>query len=157
MARPTSTVGQFTYRISLLLNFVLFMDLASGCDNSGKISSAVLETKSSGEPVVEATKSALKMIGYQVGETMDIKDTGDGARTINGERLGMVTAVGPAKVHINIVVRSLEKGSEIKVDVIPPKGAYGSTALPLHDYHYALSQLISDLSVKSKTVPKEFF
>lgn len=161
MERSTNTVGQFLDLISkeagLLMSVVLFMGLAAGCDNSGKISSAVMETTSSGEPAVEASKTALKMIGYQVGEGTENKDTSEGSRTITGERLGMVTAIGPAKVHIKIVVRSLEKGSEIKIDVIPPKGAYGSTALPLHDYQYALSQLIPDLSVKTKTGPKEFF
>ena len=136
----------------------LLIALTSGCfDNSEKIASAVLETKSSGESVVEATQGALKMIGYQVGESIEKQDVSEGSRTINGERLGMVTAIGPAKVHIKIVVRPLEKGTEITVDVIPPRGAYGSTTLPLHDYQYALSQLIPDLSLKSKKVPKEFF
>jgi len=68
----------------------------------------------------------------------------------------MVTALGPATVLIQIVVTPLEKGTEIQVDVIPPRGAYGSTALPLHDYQYALSQLLPDLSVKSRKVPKEW-
>jgi hypothetical protein len=159
MARSKNTVGRFLINneFGLLLSIALFMGVASGCDNSDKISSAVLETKSSGEGIIEATKNALKMIGYQVGESTETKDTSAGSRTITGERLGMVTAIGPAKVHIKIVVKSLEKGSEIKVEVIPPKGAYGSTALPLHDYQYALSQLIPDVSVKRQTVPKEFF
>ncbi|HKY73196.1 MAG TPA: hypothetical protein VJL88_14855 [Nitrospira sp.] len=140
-----------------LVGLVLFLGIATGCDNSDKISSAVLETKSSGETVVEATETALKMIGYQVGERTEQKNTSEGSRTIDGERMGMVTAIGPAKVHIKIVVTSSNKGSEIKVDVIPPRGAYGSTTLPLHDYQYALSQVIPDLSLKSKKVPKEFF
>ena len=160
MARSTNAVGQFLDLINkeagLLLGCVLFIG-AAGCDNSGKISTAVLETKSSGESVVEATKNALKMIGYHAGESTEPKNSSDGSRTIIGERLGMVTAIGPAKVHIKIVVTSLENGSEINIDVIPPKGAYGSTALPLHDYQYALSQLIPDVSVKRQTVPKEFF
>lgn len=141
----------------LRLAILLFIGLATGCDSSDKVSSAVLETKSSGETVVEATKTALKMIGYQVGERTDKKDTSEGSRTIDGERMGLVTAIGPAKVHIRIVITPLEKGSEIAVDVIPPRGAYGSTVLPLHDYQYALSQVIPDLSLKSKRVPREFF
>jgi hypothetical protein len=141
----------------LLFGLVLFLGIAAGCDNSEKISSAPLETKTSGETVVEAAKTALKMIGYQVGERPEQKDTSEGSLIIDGERMGMVTGVGPAKVHIKIVVTSLEKRSEIKVDVIPARGAYGSTALPLHDYQYALSQVIPDLSLKSKKVPKEFF
>jgi hypothetical protein len=161
MARSTNTLSHFVGTIlekgRALLGLVLFIGLATGCDNSDKVSSAVLETKSSGETVVEATKTALKMIGYQVGERTDKKDTSEGSRTIDAERMGLVTAIGPAKVHIKIVITSLEKGSEIKVDVIPPRGAYGSTALPLHDYQFALSQVIPDLSLKSKRVPKEFF
>ena len=161
MARSTNSLWHVVDHIMedgrLLFGLVLFLGIASGCDNSEKISSAVLETKTSGQTVVEAAKTALKMIGYQVGERSEKIDTGEGSLTIDGERMGIVTAVGPAKVHIKIVVTSLEKGSEIKVDVIPPRGAYGSTALPLHDYQYALSQVIPDLSLKSKKVPKEFF
>lgn len=146
-----------TAQALLLLGFALLLGIATGCDNSGKISRAVLETNSSSETVVEASKTALKMIGYEVGESTEQRDTREGSRTINGERLGMVTAIGPAKVRINIVVTPLEKGSEITVDVIPPRGGYGTTALPLHDYQYALSQVIPDLSQKSKQVPKAFF
>ena len=77
-----------------------------------------LETHATGETVIESTKTALKMIGYDVGQSTEQPDAG--SRTIHGERMGMVTAIGPAKVHIKIVVTSAEKRSEIKVDVIPP-------------------------------------
>jgi len=140
----------------LLLSFLLLMGLTSGCDESRKISSAVLATQTSGEPVVQATKDALKIIGYQVVEKNDTRNTGEWPRAIHAERMGMVTAFGPATVHIQVVVTPLAKGSQIQVDVIPPKGAYGSTALPLHDFQYALSQLIPDLSLKSRKVPKEW-
>ena len=131
------------------------MGIGTGCDKSDKISSAVLETHAAGEPVIESAKTALKMIGYDIGPTTEQPD--GRSRTVYGERIGTVTAIGPAKVRINIVVTSTEKGSEIKVDVAPPRGAYGSTELPLHDYQYALSQVIPDLTVKSKTVPRTFF
>ena len=161
MARATSTALQprafMLAKRGLLLSLAVLMGPISGCfDASSKTSSAVFTTKSSGDPVVQATKDALKMIGYKVGEKTDTKDAREGPRTIHGERVGMVTAVGPALVHIQIVVTPLEKGSEIQVDVIPPRGAYGTTAIPLHDYHYALSQLLPDLGMKSKTIPKEW-
>ena len=77
-------------------------------------------------------------------------------RAIDGERMGgMITAIGPAIVRIHIVLKSVEKGSEIQVDIIPPTGGYGSTAIILHDYQYALSLLLPDLSEKSRKVPKE--
>ena len=98
---------------------------------------------------------ALKMIGFQVGEKNDTKDASEWPRAIHGEKMGMVTAFGPATVHIQVVVTPLEKGSQIQVDIIPPRGAYGTTALPLQDFQYALSQLIPDLSVKSRRVAKE--
>jgi hypothetical protein len=141
----------------LLLNFVLLMSFTTGCyDQSSKISSGVFATKNSGEPVIQATKDALKMIGYQVGEKTDPKDASEGPRAIHGEKIGgMVTAFGPATVQIEIVVMPLERGSQIQVDVIPPRGAYGSTSILLHDYQYALSQLMPDLSVKSKKAQKE--
>jgi hypothetical protein len=140
----------------LLLSLVLLISSIQGCSDSNRISSAVFATKTSGDPVVEATKNALKMIGYLVGEKTDAQEATKGSRVIGGERMGMVTAIGPAKVHIHIVVSSLEKGSEIQVDIIPPTGAYGSTALILHDYQFALSQLLPDLTVKSTKVPKEW-
>jgi len=133
------------------------MGVAAGCfDGSSKISSAVFTTTSSGDAVAQATKDALKMVGYNVGEKTDSKGAAEGSRTIHGERAGMVTAMGPAVLHIQIVVTPSEKGAEIQVDVIPPSGAYGTTAIPLHDYQYALSQLLPDLTVKRKTIPKEW-
>jgi hypothetical protein len=160
MAQSTSTVWQSLDPIiekgGLLLSFVLLLGLTSGCGDSSKISSAVFTTKTSGEPVVQAAKDALRMIGYQVGEKGDTKATSESPPAILGERVGgMVTAFGPATVHIQIVVAPLGKGSQIQVDIIPPTGAYGSTALPLHDYQYALSQLLPDVSVKSRNVQRE--
>ena len=134
------------------------MGLTTGCRD--KSSSAVFATHGEGEPVVQATKNALGMIGYRVNEnpdTKDIKNIDGRPRAIFGERMGMVTAIGPAMVLIRIVVTPLEKGSQIEVDVIPPTGAYGTAVIPLHDYQYALSQIIPDLTVKSKRVPYEFF
>jgi hypothetical protein len=139
----------------LLLSLFLLMGLTTGCRD--KSSSAVFATNRVGEPVVEATKNALSMIGYRVNENTETKDTNESPRGIHGERLGMVSGIGPARLRIRIVVTPLEKGSQIEVDVIPPTGAYGSTVLPLHDYQYALSQVIPDLTVKSKRVPYEFF
>lgn len=141
-------------RVACFLAFLL-MGLTSGCfDSSSKISSAVFATKTSDEPVVQAAMNALKMIGYLVGERPDPENASKGLRAIDGERVGgMVTTSGPGIVRIHIVVKSVEKGSEIQVHIIPPRGAYGSTAIPLNDYQYALSQLLPDLSVKSKKVP----
>ncbi len=141
----------------ILVGLVVLVGVTSGCfDASNKISSAVFTTKLSGDPVAQATKDALKMIGYKVGEKADTKGAAEGSRTIHGERVGMVTAIGPSVVHIQIVVTPSDQGAEIQVDVIPPRGAYGTTAIPLHDYEYALSQLLPDLSVKSKTIPREW-
>src|SRR5262249_51976803 len=157
--QSTSTVSQSLGAIiengALFLSFVLIMGLTSGCSESSKISSAVFTTGTSGEPVIEAIKDALKMIGYADVEKTDTRDASGWQRAIEGQRMGMVTAFGPAMVRIQVVVTLLEKGYQIQVDVIPPRGAYGSTALPLHDYQYALSQLIPDLSVKSRKVPRE--
>ena len=156
MTRSASAIWQFLDS-TLLLSLVLLMSFTTGCYQSSKISSAVFTTRTSGEPVVEATKNALKMIGYQVGEKNDPKDAGEGSRAIHGEKLGgMVTAFGPATVHIEVVVMPLETISQIQVDILPPRGAYGSTALILHDYQYALSQLLPDLSVKTRKVPREW-
>ena len=157
MTRLLSVMWQSLEKGGLLVSLVLLIGLAQGCSNSNKSSSAVFATKTSSELAVEATKQAIKMIGYLVGEKTDTKEATKGSRTIEGERISMVTAIGPAKVHIHILISLLEKGSEIQVEIVPPTGAYGSTALILHDYHYALSQLLPDLSVKSKTVPKEWF
>jgi hypothetical protein len=140
----------------LLFSLVLLIGLTQGCSDSNKISTAVFATKSAGESAVEASKNALKMIGYYVGEKTNTKEAAKGSLAIDGERMGgIITAIGPAKVHIHIVINSLEKGSEIQVEIVPPTGAYGSTALILHDYEYALSQLLPDLSVKSRKVPRE--
>jgi len=157
MARLLSTMWQSLEKGGLLVSLVLLIGLTQGCSNSNKIASAVFATKTSSELAVEATKQAIKMIGYLVGEKTDTKEAAKGSWAIEGERISMVTAIGPAKVHIHIVISSLEKGSEIQVEIVPPTGAYGSTALILHDYQYALSQLLPDLSVKSKKVPKEWF
>jgi hypothetical protein len=162
MARSPSTVWQSLDFIiekgGMFVSLVVLMGLTPACsDSSSKISNAVFGTKSSGEPVVEATKNALKMIGYQVGQKDDPREANEGSRAIHGEKVGgMVTAFGPATVHIEVVVMPLEKGSQIQVDILPPRGAYGSTALILHDYQYALSQLLPDLSVKSRKVPREW-
>ena len=161
MTRPLSTTWQsLTFIIEkggLLLSLVLLIGLTQGCSDTSKIASAVFATKSSGEPAVEATKNALKMIGYIVGEKIDTKEASKGSRAIDGERMGgMITAIGPAKVHIHIVISSLEKGTEIQVEIVPRTGAYGSSGLILHDYQFALSQLLPDLSVKSRKVPKEW-
>jgi hypothetical protein len=141
----------------LVLSLVLLIGLTLGCSDSNKISTAVFATHSSGEPAVEATKNALKMIGYVVGEKTDTNAAAKGLLAIDGERMGaMVTAIGPAKVHIHIVISSFEKGTEIQVEIVPPTGGYGSTALILHDYQSALSLLLPGLSVKSRKVPKEW-
>ena len=157
MTRPLNTVWQSLDSINkkggLFVSLVLLIGLTQGCSDS-KISRAVFATKSSGEPAVEATKNALKMNGYLVGEKTETKAAPQGSRAIEGERMGgMVTAIGPRKVHIHIVVSSVEKGSEIQVEIVAPTGGYGSTALILHDYQYALSLLLPDLSVKSNKVP----
>ena len=161
MTRPLSTVWPSLDFImekgGLLVSLVLLIGLAQGCSDSSKISSAVFATKSSGKPAVEATKLAVKMIGYIVGEKPDTKEAAKGSLAIDGERMGgMITVIGPRKVHIHIVISSVEKGSEIQVEIVPPTGAYGSTALILRDYQYALSQLLPDLSVKSKKLPMEW-
>ena len=144
---------------SMVLGLVLLTGLTTGCvGESSKTSSAVFFTNEIGEPVVQATQTALKVSGYRVTATSDTKDpNGSPLRAIHGERFGMVNAFGPRIVHVRIVVTPLEKGSQIEVEVIPPSGAYGTTAIPLHDYHYALSQLLPDLVLKSKNVPKAWF
>ena len=158
MRRPRRTIWPSLNCImekgGLLFSLALLIGLTQGCSDSSKMSSAVFATKSSGEPAVEATKNALKMNGYLVGEKTETKAAPKGSRAIEGERMGgMVTAIGPRKVHIHIVVSSVEKGSEIQVEIVPPTGGYGSSALILHDYQYALSLLLPDLSVKSNKVP----
>jgi hypothetical protein len=151
MARSPGTAWQSLDSIiekgGLFVGLVLLMGLVPGCfDSSSKISNAVFATKTSGEPVIQAATNALKVLGYQVGEKTDPEGTSKGLRALDGEKMGgMVTAIGPFIVHIYIVVKSLEKGSEIQVDIIPPRGAYGSTALILHDYQFALSHLLPDL------------
>jgi hypothetical protein len=61
----------------------------------------------------------------------------------------MATAIGPAEVHIHIVVSLLEKESEIQVEIVPPTGAYGSSALIL--LIYALSAASRSQSEKRKS------
>jgi len=106
MARAPSTVWQSLDFIiekgGMFVSLVVLMGLTPACfDSSSKISNAVFGTKSSGEPVVEATKNALKMIGYQVGQKDDPREASEGSRAIHGEKVGgMVTAFGPATVHI---------------------------------------------------------
>lgn len=143
----------------LLLCIVVLTGVAAGCaDEASTVSSAVFATHVIGDPVVQASETALKMSGYRMTETNDVKESDEPpGRVIRGERYGMSTAFGPAVVQIRIVVTPVEKGSHIHVDIIPPKGAYGTTALPLHDYQYALSQLLPGLAVKSKKVPGSWF
>jgi hypothetical protein len=107
---------------------------------------------------VKAVETALKISGYRLNDNRSAKET-DAApgRAIHGERYGMSTAFGPAVVQIHVVITPLERGSQIHVDVIPPRGAYGNSALPLSDYQYALSQLLPDLTVKNTKVPKTWF
>jgi hypothetical protein len=144
--------------VACLLALFCSWGLAPGCfDNSTKISNAVFATQTSGEPVVQAATNALKVLGHQVGQKADPEAASKGLRIIDGEKMGgMVTALGPAVVRIHVEVNSLENKSEIQVHIIPPRGAYGSTSLILHDYQFALSQLLPDLSVKSRKVPKEW-
>jgi hypothetical protein len=144
---------------SLLLGLVVLTALAAGCTrDSSTASSAVFTTHVIGEPVVQATETALKVSGYRLTGKSDAKDTHELPRhAIHGERYGMSTAFGPAIVQIKAVVTTVENGSHIQVDVIPPKGAYGTTAIPLHDYQYALSQLLPDLAVKSQNIPSSWF
>jgi len=144
---------------TLLLCFVVLTAVAAGCaDESSTASSAVFATTVIGEPVVQASETALKMSGYRLTERNDAKEKHESpSRVIHGERYGMSTAFGPAVVQIRIVVTPVEKGSRIQVDIIPPKGAYGTTAIPLNDYQYTLSQLLPGLAVKSKKVPSSWF
>lgn len=144
---------------SLLLCVVVLTGVAAGCtDQSSTASSAVFATTVIGEPVVQASETALKMSGYRLTERNDAKEQQESpSRVIRGERYGMSTAFGPAVVQIRVVVTPVEKGSHIQVDIIPPKGAYGSTTIPLNDYQYTLSQLLPGLSVKSKKVPSSWF
>jgi hypothetical protein len=146
-------------RRNLLLCLAVLTGVAGGCaDESSTASSAVFATGVIGEPVVQATETALKISGYRLTESRDAKEKLESPRrAIHGERYGMSSAFGPAIVQIRIVVTPVEKGSQIQVEVIPPKGAYGTTAIPLHDYQYALSQLLPDLAVKSKKVPSSWF
>jgi hypothetical protein len=103
-------------------------------------------------------ETALKISGYRLNENDSAKETGNASgRAVHGERYGMSTAFGPAVVRIHIVVTPSEHGSHIRVDVVPPRGAYGNSALPLSDYQYALSQLLPNLTVKSTNVPKTWF
>lgn len=144
---------------SLLLCFLVLTGVAAGCtDESSTASSAVFATNLIGESVVQASETALKMSGYRLTGRNDAKEEHESpSRVIRGERYGMSTAFGPAVVQIRIVVTPVEKGSHIQVDIIPPKGAYGSTAIPLNDYQYTLSQLLPGLAVKSKKVPSSWF
>jgi hypothetical protein len=144
---------------SFVLGLMLLMGLMTGCvGDSSKASSAVFFTSTIGEPAVQATQTALKLSGYQVTATADTSDPGGPPqRAVRGERFGMVNAFGPRLVHIRILVTPLEKGSQIEVEVIPPSGAYGTSAIPLHDYQYALRQVLPDLVVKSTKVPKAWF
>ena len=145
---------------SILLGcLIILTSVTIGCaDESRRVSSAVLSTTLSGESVVKAVETALKISGYRLNDNRSAKATDDApGRAVQGERYGMSTAFGPAVVQIYVVVTPLEKGSQIRVDVIPPRGAYGNSALPLSDYEYALSQLIPDLTVKSTKVPKTWF
>ena len=160
MLRLRTTVWQSLKIIAensaLFLALALVVCLTSGCsDNS---SNAIFATKTTGEPVIQAATNAVKVIGYHVGEKTDSETARQGLRAIDAEKTGgLVSALGPATVRIHIVVKSLEKESEIQVDIIPPRGAYGSTSLILHDYQFALSQILPDLSVKSRKVPREWF
>jgi hypothetical protein len=144
---------------SLLLGIIVVSGFVAGCSReSSAASSAVFATTVIGEPVVQAVETALKISGYRLTERTDVKETHESPRqAIHGERYGMSTAFGPGIVHINVVVTPVEKGSHIQVDVIPPNGAYGTSAIPLHDYHYALSQLLHDLAVKSTSTPSSWF
>ena len=144
---------------TLLSCLILLTSVSIGCaDESRRISSAVLSTTLSGDSVVKAVETALKISGYRLNDNRSAKET-DAAPglAIHGERYGMSTAFGPAVVQIHVVITPLEKGSQIHVDVIPPRGAYGNSALPLSDYQYALSQLLPDLTVKNTKVPKTWF
>jgi hypothetical protein len=143
----------------LLLGIAVVSGLAAGCTHeSSTASSAVFATNVVGEPVVQAVETALKISGYRLAETNDAKEAHASSRqAVHGERYGMSTAFGPAIVHISVVVTPIETGTHIQVDVIPPKGAYGNSAIPLHDYHYALLQLLPDLAVKSKNTPSSWF
>jgi hypothetical protein len=141
----------------LLLGIIVIS--VAGCGHeSSTASSAVFATGAIGDPVVQAVETALKISGYRVTERHDVKDTHESPRqAVHGERYGMSTAFGPGIVHISVVVTPVETGSHIHVDVIPPKGAYGTSAIPLHDYQYTLSQLLHDLAVKSTNTPSSWF
>ena len=134
----------------LWITGLLLLSLAACTDESTRASRGTFASRLPAEQVFEATKTALKLVGFSVSPD---SQQDENSMMVTGQKNAMATWAGPAPVYINVTVTPLQQGAEISVQVIPPPRAYGSSGLPLHDYQYALSLVIPDLTVKSVEVP----
>ena len=132
---------------------ILILFLPSCTGEPRGVSRGIFVSRLPPAEVFEATITALKLLGFAPG---DSEQAGDSMR-VTGQKLAMATWSGPAPVYINVMVTPLPQGTQISVEVIPPSTAYGSSALPFHDYQYAMSLVVPDLRVQSMQLPRRLF
>jgi hypothetical protein len=121
------------------------------CTGEAKgVSRGIFVSRQPSEQVFEATQTALRLVGFSVGNPQQAGES----MTVTGQKFAMATWSGPAPVYINVIVTPLPQGAKISVEVIPPSTAYGSSALPFHDYQYAMSLVLPDLKVQSVQLPR---
>lgn len=111
-----------------------------GCTGEVK---GVFNTKLDYEKVLISASDALRAIGFSV------KDQNGVAGVLLAGKYAMVRWNGPASVHINIKVEKIEFGTELRVQVVPPSGAYGSARIPFDDFAYSLHNQIPDITMMS--------
>lgn len=123
----------------VVLVFALVLELA-GC--TGDVE-GVFKTKLDHEKSLTATLDALRAIGFSV------KTRNTEVGVLSAEKFDMVRWNGPALVHIHVKLHEIEAGTELRVQVIPPSGAYGSSRVPFENFAYSLNNHIPDIAVVS--------
>jgi hypothetical protein len=126
-------------RAAILVLIVLVCGLA-GCAGEVK---GLFKTKLGHEKVLISAADALRAIGFSAKEQDGV--TG----VLLAEKYAMVRWNGPALVHINIKVQEIASGTELRVQVVPPSGTYGSARIPFDDLAYSLHNQIEDITMVS--------
>lgn len=118
------------------------MTSLAGCADATK---GTFVTSVSAEKASQLASEALKAVGFQV------KAEPASGGIVSGEKYAMARWSGMAITEMKVVVKPLERGARVEVEVVPPSAAYGSAQIPLDDYVYALRLLMPDLTaVNSK-------
>jgi hypothetical protein len=90
-----------------------------------------------------SVSDALRGIGFLV------KDNNVDTGLLMAEKYALVKWNGPARVHLNVKIEKMDSETELRVNVIPPSGAYGRTRIIFDDFAYSLRNQIPDMTMVS--------